>query len=339
MYLIEPIRDGQYVTDGAYALAMQVYVKNNIFLDDDILFPYYCDPKVEIGRFQNAVAEVNQGYLEEHGILLVRRDTGGGAVYVDSGAVNMCYLMADHGMFGDFKRAYEPAITALKSLGVSSVEPTGRNDLVIEGKKVSGSAMTISNGRVYGGYSLLLDVNFEAMDQALRPNRKKLESKGIASVRSRVGQIRDYLAPEYRDVTTAEFKDLMTCLVLGIADLSQAKRYELTAADWQAIDRLVGDKYKNWEWTYGNSPQYSYQRDGRFACGTIDIHLEIEKSRIANCRIYGDFFGKADIAELEDSLIGTRMIEAEVEAVLTSQDLTSYFGQVTSQELTDLIFS
>ena len=89
MYLIEPIRNGKYVTDGAVALAMQVYVQQNVFLDDDILFPYYCDPKVEIGKFQNTVAEVNEQYLKEHNIQVVRRDTGGGAVYVDSGAVNV----------------------------------------------------------------------------------------------------------------------------------------------------------------------------------------------------------------------------------------------------------
>ena len=102
MYLIEPIRNGKYVTDGAVALAMQVYVQQNVFLDDDILFPYYCDPKVEIGKFQNTVAEVNEQYLKEHNIQVVRRDTGGGAVYVDSGAVNVCYLIQDNGIFGRF---------------------------------------------------------------------------------------------------------------------------------------------------------------------------------------------------------------------------------------------
>lgn len=135
MYLIEPIRNGKRITDGAIALAMQVYILQNVFLDDDILFPYYCDPKVEIGKFQNAVIETNQEYLKEHDIPVVRRDTGGGAVYVDSGAVNICYLMKDHGQFGDFKRAYEPAIKALKTLGASSVEMRERNDLVIDGKK------------------------------------------------------------------------------------------------------------------------------------------------------------------------------------------------------------
>ncbi|WP_161942606.1 biotin/lipoate A/B protein ligase family protein, partial [Streptococcus suis] len=99
---------------------------------------------LEIGKFQNALVEINEDYLKENNILLVRRDTGGGAIYVDKGSVNVCYLIQDNGIFGDFKRAYQPAIKALHELGAVEVEQTGRNDLVIEGKKVSGAAMTIS---------------------------------------------------------------------------------------------------------------------------------------------------------------------------------------------------
>ena len=117
MYLIEPFRNGEYITDGAYALAMQVYVQNNIFLDEGIIFPYHCAPKVEIGRFQNAVSEVNQDYLEENDILLVRRDTGGGAILVDDGAVNVCFLVPeDTGVYGNYKKMYEPVIKALNKL-------------------------------------------------------------------------------------------------------------------------------------------------------------------------------------------------------------------------------
>ncbi|WP_326612463.1 lipoate--protein ligase [Streptococcus pyogenes] len=339
MYLIEPIRNGKRITDGAVALAMQVYVQENLFLDDDILFPYYCDPKVEIGKFQNAVVETNQEYLKEHHIPVVRRDTGGGAVYVDSGAVNICYLINDNGIFGDFKRTYQPAIEALHHLGATGVEMSGRNDLVIDGKKVSGAAMTIANGRVYGGYSLLLDVDFEAMEKALKPNRKKIESKGIRSVRSRVGNIREHLAPQYQGITIEEFKDLMVCQLLQIETISQAKRYDLTEKDWQQIDALTERKYHNWEWNYGNAPQYRYHRDGRFTGGTVDIHLDIKKGYIAACRIYGDFFGKADIAELEGHLIGTRMEKEDVLATLNAIDLAPYLGVITAEELGDLIFS
>lgn len=339
MYLIEPIRNGKYISDGAVALAMQVYVQQNVFLDDDILFPYYCDPKVEIGKFQNAVVEINEPYLKENNILLVRRDTGGGAIYVDSGSVNVCYLLKDNGVFGDFKRTYQPAIEALNSLGITNVEQSGRNDLTIEGKKVSGAAMTIVNGRVYGGYSLLLDVDFETMDKVLNPNRKKIESKGIQSVRARVGNLREHLADEFKQVTNHEFKDLIICRLLNISDVSEAKRYELTEEDWAGIDKLVADKYKNWEWNYGNSPQYTYHRDGRFTCGTVDIHLNIENSRVEACRIYGDFFGKKNIQDVEAVLIGQRMIEEDILAALKGIELSEYFGPLTAEELTQLIFS
>ena len=337
MYLIEPIRNGKYVTDGAVALAMQVYVQQNVFFDDDILFPYYCDPKVEIGKFQNTVAEVNEQYLKEHNIQVVRRDTGGGAVYVDSGAVNVCYLIQDNGVFGDFKRTYAPAIQALHELGATGVEQTGRNDLTIDGKKVSGAAMTISNARVYGGYSLLLDVDYDAMEKVLNPNKKKLQSKGIQSIRARVGSIRPHLAPEYQEITIDEFKNLMTCKLLGIHSMDEAKRYVLTEEDWKAIDELTAKKYKNWDWNYGESPQYSDYRDGRFKAGTIQVYLEVEQGRITKCSIRGDFFSKREIQDVETQLMGVRMVEEDIKAVLDTFELTEYFGAVTSEELTKLI--
>ncbi len=209
MYLIEPIRNGEYITDGAIALAMQVYVNQHIFLDEDILFPYYCVSKVEIGRFQNTAIEVNQDYIDKHSIQVVCRDTGGGAVYVDKGAVNMCCILEqDTSIYGDFQRFYQPAIKALHTLGATDVVQSGRNDLTLNGK-VSGAAMTLMNNRIYGGYSLLLDVNYEAMDKVLKPNRKKIASKGIKSVRARVGHLREALDEKYRDITIEEFKNLM----------------------------------------------------------------------------------------------------------------------------------
>ena len=212
MYLIEPIRNGKYLPDGALVMAMQVYVLNNIDIDETVIFPYYCEPKVEIGLFQNAETEVNHDYMKEKDIILVRRDTGGGAVYVDNGAVNVCFLMpGDTDVYGNYKKFYQPAVDVLHSLGATEVEQRGRNDLTARGKKVSGAAMTLVRGKIYGGYSLLLDVNYEAMVNALTPNRKKLESKGIESVRARVMGMRELLKPEYQNVTIDEFKNLIIC--------------------------------------------------------------------------------------------------------------------------------
>ena len=340
MYLIEPFRNGEYVDDGAYALAMQVYANENIFLDEGIIFPYYCKPKIEIGRFQNARAEVNQDYLDENGIIVVRRDTGGGAVLVDEGAVNVCFLIPEEsGLYGNYKMMYEPVIQALKNLGVKNVEQSGRNDLLIDGKKVSGAAMTKAHGRVYGGFSLLLDIHPERMLESLNPNQKKIESKGIKSVRSRVTSIREHLKPELQDITTDEFKDLIIKELLDITSVEDAKRYEFTDEDWKNIDKLVDDKYKNWDWNYGNSPSYSYQRDGRTTAGTVDIHLEIEEGRIEKCHIYGDFFGQGEITDVSNHLIGTRVKREDLLERLSEIDLNYYFGNITKEELTDLILS
>ena len=321
-------------------MAMQVYVLNNIDIDETVIFPYYCEPKVEIGLFQNAETEVNHEYMKEKDIILVRRDTGGGAVYVDNGAVNVCFLMpGDTDVYGNYKKFYQPAVDVLHSLGATEVEQRGRNDLTARGKKVSGAAMTLVRGKIYGGYSLLLDVNYEAMVNALTPNRKKIESKGIESVRARVMGMRELLKPEYQNVTIDEFKDLVICGLMGIEDIKDAKRYELTDEDWAAIEKLADEKYRNWDWNYGKSPRYNYNRDAHLAIGTVDFSLEVEEGRITKAKIYGDFFGKGNVRDVEEKLIGVRVKEEDLLEALGSIDLAFYFGNVEAKELVDLILS
>src|SRR5699024_1547208 len=216
---------------------------------------------------------------------------------------------------------------------------SGRNDLAIHDKKVSGAAMTLINGRIYGGYSLLLDVDYESMVKVLQPNRKKIESKGIKSVRSRVGNIREYLAPEYQDITINEFKDLMVKQILGVDDLKDAKRYELTEEDWKVIDEMTASKYKNWDWVFGGSPRYEYNRDAKLAAGMVDISLSVEKGRISACRIYGDFFGQGNVKDVEAQLIGVRVVREDLIKALSDIDITHYFGKTTAEEITDVILS
>ena len=340
MYLIEPIRNGEYIYDGAVALAIQVHVLNKLNLDEDIIFPYCCKPKVQIGLFQNAEKEINHEYMKGHGITLVRRDTGGGTVFLDEGAVNICLIMSgDSNVYGNFKKFYEPAVKILRDLGVSEVEQTGRNDLVVDEKKVSGAAMTLVNGKIYGGYTLLLDVNYDAMVNVLTPNRKKIESKGIDSVRSRVTGLREYLDEKYRDLSVVDFKDLYLCRLFNCERLEDIKRYELTEEDWREIDELLSKKYQNWDWNYGKSPHYNYNRDARLGIGTVEFNLEVESGRITKAKIYGDFFGKDNVGDVEEKLIGVRVKEEDLLEVLKSIDLVHYFGKVEAQELVDLILS
>lgn len=340
MYLIESRRNGEWIYDPGTALALQVYVKDHIFLDDDVLFPYMMHPAVQIGKFQNAYEEVNQPYMDEHGIKILRRETGGGAIYLDDRNMSFSFLFnGTNDIYGNYARLYEPAIKALQKLGITGLQQKGRNDLVLDGKKISGAAMTVENGRVYAGYSLLLDPNYEAMVSVLNPNQKKIESHGIQSVRSRVGSIRPYLAPEYQNMSVWEFTDYMICELLGIEHISEAKRYELTEEDWAGVDKLAEGKYNNWDWNYGRFQQFEYRLTERFPIGTVSVGLTIEHAKIAEIQISGDFFGTENVKEVEKALLGVRLRKEDMLTALNHLDLSQYFGNLTKEEFTSFILS
>ncbi|MHC0551798.1 lipoate--protein ligase [Salinicoccus sp. CNSTN-B1] len=340
MYLVMPERDGEWVYDPSVSMAIQVYVKDHLFLDDDVLFPYMMDPVVQIGKFQNAYEEVNQPYMDEHNIQMLRRDTGGGAVYLDDRNMSFCFLFnGDNNIYNNYGKLYEPAIKALEKLGVENLEQQGRNDLTVDGKKISGAAMTLENGRIYAGYSLLLDPNYEAMVAALNPNQKKIQSHGIKSVRSRVDAIRPHLAPEYQSMTVWEFTDYMICELLGIDHIDQAKRYVLTEDDWGHIDRLAAEKYSNWDWTYGRFQHFEYEVSERFPIGTINFGLSVDHGRITDIQITGDFFGKKDVKEIEEALVGVRLRKDDLLQALQVFHISDYFGDMTPEDLVRVILS
>ncbi|GAA3731941.1 lipoate--protein ligase [Salinicoccus jeotgali] len=340
MYLVMPERNGEWVYDPSVSMALQVYVKDHLFLDDDVLFPYMMDPVVQIGKFQNAYEEVNQPYMDEHNIQMLRRDTGGGAVYLDDRNMSFCFLFnGDNNIYNNYGKLYEPAIKALEKLGVENLAQRGRNDLTIDGKKISGAAMTLENGRIYAGYSLLLDPNYEAMVAALNPNQKKIQSHGIKSVRSRVDAIRPHLSSEYQSMTVWEFTDHMICELLDIDHIDQAKRYVLTEDDWDHIDRLAAEKYSNWDWTYGRFQHFEYEVSERFPIGTISFGLSVDHARITDIQITGDFFGKKDVGEIEEALVGVRLRKDDLLQALEGFHITDYFGDITPEALVNVILS
>lgn len=340
MYLILPKRNGKWIYDPSISMAIQVYVKDHLFLDDDVLFPYMMDPVVQIGKYQNAYEEINQPYIDEHHIKTLRRDTGGGAIYLDDKNMSFCFLLeGDQDIFGNYKRLFEPSVKGLEKLGVSKLEQKGRNDLLLDGKKISGAAMTLENNRIYAGYSLLLDPNYEAMVSALNPNQKKIQSHGIKSIRSRVGSIRPYLAQEYQSMDVWEFTDFMMCEILGIDHIDEAKQYILTEDDWEKIDKLAKEKYNNWDWTYGSFQHFEYDIGERFPIGTINFGLSITQGKIAKIKITGDFFGKKEISDIEHALVDTRLKKNELIEALQAFDLTDYFGDITAEDLVNVILS
>ncbi|QJR44268.1 lipoate--protein ligase [Mycoplasma miroungirhinis] len=341
MILVEPIRNGKYIKDGAYWLAIQIWAVNHLKLDDIIVFPNVADPHVQIGYFQNPEVEVNFKYLKEKNIEIVRRNTGGGAIYIDSNSVGVCYLIPykeNESIIGNYAKFYAPTIEFLKELGATNVTQSGKNDLTIDGKKVSGAAMMLINDVIYGGNSLLYNVDYDAMINILNPNRKKIEAKGIKSIRQRVAALSDYFYDEYKNLDIFEFKDLVIKKLFKTDDLSKINRYELTEKDWSEIDQLVQEKYKNWDWTFGLSPRYSYNRDARLSIGTVNFSLEVENGKIDKFKISGDFFTKKDITDLEQSILNTKMKREDLTLAFEKANLQDYFfNELNVKDIVDTI--
>ncbi|HLR53421.1 MAG TPA: lipoate--protein ligase [Pseudogracilibacillus sp.] len=342
MYLIESKRDGKWIMDPGLAMAFQEYIKTEIVLDETILMPYIMQPAIQIGKFQNAYEEVNVPYLEENDIKIVRRETGGGAIYLDERNMSFSFLFNDdnQNIYGNYKKLYAPAVEALKKLGVSDVVQEGRNDLVVDNKKVSGAAMTLYKGRIYAGFSLLTDPNYEAMVAALNPNQKKITSHGIKSIRSRVGSLRDYFNEEYQQITLDDFTTFMICSLMNIDTIDQAKRYELTPEDWEKIDQINRDKYSNWDWNYGRFKVFENHVVGRIdKVGTLRIAMKVEHAKIDEIQITGDFFGKKEIQTLEEHLKGTRLEKAALNDVLDDIKLTEYIAKLDQTTFIKFIMS
>ena len=224
-------------------------------------------------------------------------------------------------------------------MGATGAEVTGRNDIVIDGKKFSGNAMYSRNGKTFSHGTLMFDVNTDSVADALNVPKDKIESKGIKSVRSRVTNIKPYLKPEYQELDTYQFRDELIKKIWGVATIEEAKayEYELTAEDQAGIAEIERKLYKNWDWVYGKSPEFSVQKRKHFDGGTIDARFQVEEGKIKELKIYGDFFGPGDVTELEDALRGQEYTPDKMIAVLTKLDLGKYFVGIAQEDVIDLL--
>ncbi len=270
------------------------------------------DPAVIVGINQNAIEEVNQGYVNQNDIKVVRRLTGGGAVYHDGG--NLCYTVI--APYNPNENGYlkftAPVIEYLNQLGVNATFG-GRNDILVDGKKISGNAQTVYNDRVMHHGTLLFDTDTNVLAAALNPNKLKMQSKGIKSVRSRVVNLKEYL-PNF---TINELKVGLKEKFLTVAD-----NYEFNEGDLKEIEKLVAEKYSRYEWNIGRSPKGKNVLNKKFPFGIITLTFDTNNGVIENAEIYGDFFSFKAIAPLTSALNGVRFDKASVRTAL--QDVDEY---------------
>lgn len=339
MYYVRNERNGQEIHDARINLAIEYYLLNEIELDEPLLLFYINDNSIIVGKNQNTFEEVNTDYVNEHDVTVVRRFSGGGAVYHDLGVLCFCFLTKDDGnSFRDFKKFTSPVIDALHKMGVEGAELRGRNDLVIDDKKFSGNAMYSKNGRLTAHGTLMFDSEIEAVVGALRPKKHKLESKGIKSIRSRVTNIKPYLSDEYQYMNAKNFKEKLLLNIFDVDDTSEVKEYKLTEEDWEKIDKFA-DKYTaNWDWNYGKSPKFDLERSERLSVGTVEVKMNVNRGIIEDLKIYGDFFGLGEISDVESKLIGKTYEEKSIRDTFEEVDINKYFGQVSVDELVQLFY-
>lgn len=322
-------------TDPKYNLALEEYVFKSLDVRDDYVILWRNEPSVIIGKNQCTSEEINSKYVDENNIHVVRRITGGGAVYHDLGNLNFSFITSVQSLGEiDFKKYTIPVINALDKLGVKC-ELTGRNDLTIDGKKFSGIAQSIAKGRVLNHGTLLFDSKLDTLSKALNVRREKIESKGIKSVRSRVTNIKDYLE---KDIEIIEFRNLIFKYLFEY-EKSPMIKYELTLEDKAAINLIMQEKYNSWEWNYGKSPKFNYKNSKKYDAGIIDVRINVENGVINSCKVYGDFFGTEDISKFEELFTGIRYERECISTQLSSIELEGYFGKVTKNDLIDIFIS
>jgi lipoate-protein ligase A len=316
--------------DPAFNLALEQHVFDKLDPGRGYFMLWQNANAVIVGRHQNTIAEINAAYVRERDITVVRRLSGGGAVYHDLGNLNFTFIADGGDESFDFSTFCKPMAGALRRLG-APVEISGRNDMTIAGKKISGNAQYMKRGRVMHHGTLLYDTDLLVMSRALNVAPDKIESKGIRSVQSRVANIKPYLSPasspaSSQDRSVAWFRDALRDFMFKERSL---RTYDLTPDDLAAVDRLRATVYSRWDWNYGQSPAYSICKERRVeGCGTIAVHMDVSEGRIEGAAFYGDYFGNGDSTELARRLHGAVLEEDALRQALADTDIGLYFNNL-----------
>jgi len=315
-------------TDPYFNLAAEEYLLKAF--KEEFFMLWRNRPSVIIGKNQNALAEINLDYIKGHNIPVVRRLSGGGAVFHDLGNINFTFIVNNEAKETyDFERFVRPIISALGKLGINA-EFSGRNDITIDGRKVSGNAQCYYSGRILHHGTLLVSSDISDLSAAINAKPMKFEGKGIKSVAARITNIDEYLQ---RPMSVEDIIDMIMAEVKEQAD----DLYEFTGDDMENIERLKNEKYSTWEWNFGISPDYSFKNEKKFAGGTIEINIDAKDGVIEDIKIFGDFFCKKDIKDIETLLKGVRHSYSDMMAALASVDVSEYFCNISLQNLLDVL--
>ncbi len=321
----------KYFGNDAYTnIAMDTWLLYNLKPQEAVFSLWQNKNAVIVGRNQNTFAEVNQDYIDEHDIQVVRRVSGGGAVYHDLG--NICFTFfvpVASSAEVDFHKFVKPMYDALREVGIDA-QITGRNDLTVDRKKVSGNAQRYAGGYLMHHGTLLWNSNVETMVRSLNVADEKFISKAATSVRSRVGNIKDY-AP-----AGLSLEKFWEALQYYLSDEGKDREYVLSSAQKQSIIDLRNKQFASWDWNYGRSPEFDFNNHRKFDAGAIDVHANVDEGLIKDIVFTGDFLGVRDWREIKDRFINRPFNANVIYDILQKNVDGQYFGAIDNRELADM---
>ncbi len=324
-------------TDASYNLASEEYLlSKELDEDTDIFMLWRNGPSVIIGKNQNAYSQINIDYVTANKIQVIRRLTGGGAVFHDLGNVNYTHITkAKENAALDFSAFTVPVINALKSLGADAAL-SGRNDICISEKKISGTAQCVYGGKIMHHGTLLYSADLSKLSGALNADEDKLKDKGIKSVKSRVANIKTLLS---LDMDVTEFMAFLADFFKNDKTYSNVTVESISPKNVPEIKKLHDEKYSTWEWNFSKSPEFEYKNKMRFPFGSVELYMKSENGRITDISFYGDFFGALDAKELAAKLIGSELDYESLKAKLSALNLSRYIMNCTADDLIKLFFT
>ncbi len=319
--------------DASINLALEEYCVRNLDFGEEMYLLFYINnPSIIIGKHQNTIEEINKDYVDAKGIKVVRRISGGGAVYHDRGNLNFSFMTKyTPEFFHNFEKFTRPVVETLNRMGVKA-ELGGRNDITVEGRKISGNAQFTNLKTMFSHGTLLLDSHLGDVVQALNVKADKIESKGIKSVRSRVANISEFLNEK---ISIEDFRQRIIDNVFKEYD--ELPVLNLTDEQWDEVMKLSETKYRTWEWNFGRSPEFNVQKVRRFGFGQVDARIFVKEGRIVSVKFFGDFLGYGDSEDVEKLLAGIVYREDAVLNALAETDLRYYFGSIQLNEFVNFI--